>query len=120
MVFVPAASAPSSASAPVEAAPFGREQLEAALGQAITVRVRPAEIPHQHMIEPPPGKSVEYVELPAGGQVVVYAVDARPCPGEIALSGRVIEVSGGAKGPGGGTHRELQIDASVWACVPVP
>jgi hypothetical protein len=90
------------------------------LGKDISLRVSPVEIPHQHMINPVPGKSVEYVQLPTGSQMVVYASRAKPCPGEILLTGRVIEVSGAAKGPGGGRHRELQLDASSWECAPVP
>lgn len=93
-------------------------------GQSIVVRGSISKIPWQHLIAPPPGKVVDYLDLEDGGQTVIYVDKTPPCRGLVEVEGVVLELRGRSKRPGGQpgkvdeTYSELQIDVARYRCVP--
>lgn len=114
----PDPAAPASVPTSAPAVPLRtRDSLSAWVGRSIQLQGTPARIPHQHLIERIPGKAIEYLDLEDGAQLVVYAKDVPPCPGEVLVEGVLLRVEGAGKAAGSGRVVELQLDASAWRCV---
>ncbi|MHB8874749.1 MAG: hypothetical protein ACYC8T_13755 [Myxococcaceae bacterium] len=82
------------------------------VGAEVVVEGKLAQIPWQHLIHPPPGKSPLYVDLDGGGQIVAYVPKGEPCLSRVRLTGKVVEVSGRSKRPGSKerfTERSLDV-----------
>ena len=93
-------------------------------GATITVRGRVSQIIWQHIMTGVEGKKSAYFDLDGekSQQTVVYWKDPPTCNGTIEVTGKVLEVRGGSKRPGGATkvdesYSELQIDVEHARCV---
>lgn len=121
-VLLSACTAPSPASAPPPSPPSPRATTTldgARPGDAITLRGRVSSTPWQHLMGRVEGKSDAYLDL-AGGreQTVVYWRAPPSCPGDVEVTGTVLEVAGTAKGSKGEGVRELHVDVSAARCAP--
>jgi len=89
-------------------------------GEDVTIEGTVVSGKAQHMTQTMVGKEIAYVEL-AGSktEIVAYLPTLPACAGSSFLSGRVIVVTGKAKGPsGGGDYAETQLDVQSWTCRP--
>ena len=91
--------------------------------QAIALRGRISKIPWQHLMTGVTGKKAEYFDLEGGkDQTVVYWKDPPSCSGDIVVVGKVLEVRGPPKKPGGrdtkvdDSYSELHVDVDSARC----
>lgn len=111
------ASATASATAPAPASAWEP-------GQVVVARGRVSTTPWQHVMSGVAGKKSAYLDLEGGKrQTVIYWVEPPKCSAEVEVTGRVLEVRGDSKRPGGqptksdDTWRELHIDVDSARCV---
>lgn len=95
-------------------------------GQQVIVYGTLTDEVHQHMVQPPPEhQKIAYLRPDSGGQMVIYlAKEVAPCRGALKLSGRVLELRGPSKRPGGPpskvdeTYVEHQLQVENSLCLP--
>jgi hypothetical protein len=91
------------------------------VGTRVTVRGTISDKPWAHMMTNVPGKQSEYFDLDAKHQTVIYWAAPITCPGEIEITGTVIEASGPGKRRGDSeppyTFTERSVDVDTARCV---
>jgi hypothetical protein len=104
--------------------PRDHRYFEAHLGERVTLTGRlPTAAIWQHMTGHVPDKTIVYIDLDGGHQIVTH-MDRQPdCRGDIEMTGKVFEV----RGPSKGAHRgeqgaereqywEYALDVDSWRC----
>jgi hypothetical protein len=86
-------------------------------GETVTVEGRAVEGKLEHMTKVV-GKTVLYIELLGSKtEIVAYVPTIPACDGPALFTGKVIVVTGMAKGPhGGGAYAETQLDVDRASC----
>lgn len=82
-------------------------------GTRVTVRGRVSDRPWAHMMTSVPGKQPEYFDLDDERQTVIYWKVPVTCPGDIEITGTVIEARGPGKRPGGGQSSDIVVERHV-------
>ncbi len=113
--------APATSAAPADSGAAGHKPWIP--GKPVIARGRVSDTPWQHLIGNVPGKQPDYFDLEAGGQTVVYTAKPLRCPGLVEVVGKVKEVRGSSKRPGGkptkvdDSYGELHIDVERHRCL---
>ena len=89
------------------------------IGARVEIVGKISRMPWQHMINPQDDyPSINYLDVPDGGQYVIYSYDQITCTGDVRVSGTIIEVKGKSKRPGSSdAYSELQVVVDSWECI---